>query len=379
MSHDTLFRPGLEGIVAAETRLSDVDGAAGRLLIAGYPVEDLAPHAAFEEVVFLLWHDRLPDSAELGRFRARLSAQREVPGATLAILRAAAARRCTPTDALQLAAGTLRLHAAAPESPSDAAALLVAALPTIVASYWRLLAGQEPVTPDPALSHAANYLWMLSGRAPAPAATRALETYLNTVVDHGLNASTFAARVIISTESDMVSAVSGAIGALKGPLHGGAPGPVLDMLRAIGTPERAEPVLRAQLTRGERLMGFGHRVYRVRDPRALVLQRAVELLYDTGADRGMYLLAQHVERTALALLAEHKPGARLQTNVEFYTALLLNGLGLDPALFTPTFAIARVAGWCAHALEQLEHNRIFRPQSAYIGAFDRQWPATQPG
>jgi citrate synthase len=187
------------------------------------------------------------------------------------------------------------------------------------------------------------------------------------VVDHGLNASTFTARVIVSTEADLTSAMVGALGALKGPLHGGAPGPALDMVFEIGTPERAEPVMRAKLERGERLMGFGHRAYKVRDPRAEVLAAAAQRLYEAGGDPALYALVRHVERTAVKLLEEYKPGRKLQTNVEFYTALLLHGLGLPAELFTPTFAISRVGGWLAHAFEQQRHGRLIRPQSRYVG------------
>jgi citrate synthase len=214
---------------------------------------------------------------------------------------------------------------------------------------------------------------MLAGEEPAREQARALETYLNTVVDHGLNASTFAARVIISTQSDLVSAIVGAVGALKGPLHGGAPGPALDMVFEIGTEERAESYLRAKLERGERLMGFGHRIYKVRDPRADVLAQSAERLFRRDADKALYALALHVEQTALRLLEEAKPGRGLQTNVEFYTALLLHGLGLPTALFTPTFAVGRVAGWIAHCFEQERLNRLIRPQSVYIGDRDRAW------
>ncbi|HZC19297.1 MAG TPA: citrate/2-methylcitrate synthase, partial [Rubrobacteraceae bacterium] len=227
--------------------------------------------------------------------------------------------------------------------------------------------------PDPELGHTANYLYMLSGETPSVEFTRALETYLNTVVDHGLNASTFAARVIVSTRSDMVSAVVGAIGALKGPLHGGAPGPALDAVFEIGEASRAEPYLRKKIEQGERLMGFGHRVYKVRDPRAEVLATATERLYTTDGDTELYRLALEVEKTALKVLAEHKPERNLQTNVEFYTALLLHGLGLPTQLFTPTFAIGRAAGWTAHCFEQRALDRLIRPQSAYSGARDRSW------
>jgi citrate synthase len=227
--------------------------------------------------------------------------------------------------------------------------------------------GQAPIAPRADLGHAANYLWMLSGEVPHEELVRGLETYLNTVVDHGLNASTFAARVIASTGADFVSAITGAIGALKGPLHGGAPGPALDMVFEIGEAARAEEILRRKIESGERLMGFGHRVYKVRDPRADVLAAAAERMFTRAADMHLYDLARAVERVALRLLEEYKPGRKLQTNVEFYTALLLHGLGLEVPLFTPTFAIARVAGWTAHCFEQRAVGRLIRPQSVYVG------------
>jgi citrate synthase len=217
---------------------------------------------------------------------------------------------------------------------------------------------------------------MLNGSrtsTPDPERVRALETYLNTVVDHGLNASTFTCRVITSTGSARVSAVVGALGALKGPLHGGAPGPALDMVFEIGEASRAEAMLRAKIEAGDKLMGFGHRVYKVRDPRADVLAAAAERMYTRAGDMSLYTLARAVEATALRLLEEYKPGRRLQTNVEFYTALLLHGLGLDVPLFTPTFALSRVSGWIAHAFEQQRANRIIRPQSAYAGPRNRTW------
>jgi citrate synthase len=194
-----------------------------------------------------------------------------------------------------------------------------------------------------------------------------LETYLNTVCDHGFNASTFTARVIVSTGSDLVSAITGAVGALKGPLHGGAPGPALDMVLEIAEPAKAEAYLRAKLARGERLMGFGHRVYRVRDPRADVLALAISRFYQSAADQSLYELARAVETIALALLREYKPDRKLETNVEFYTALLLHGLGFSTQFFTPIFAAGRVAGWCAHCLEQVREGRLIRPQSQYVG------------
>jgi len=359
---------GLDGVVAASTRLSSVDGDRGELIIAGFPVEELAAHATFEETTWLLWHGDLPSPGELAAFRARLAAARELPAPALPLLREAARAGADTMDALRLAAGTISLVS---EEPSA----VVAPMPTIVAAYWRLQNGQEPIAPQPELGHAANFLYMLNGERPSAERVRGLETYLNTVIDHGLNASTFTARIITSTGSDLVSAVVGALGALKGPLHGGAPGPALDMVFEIGDASRAETYLRRKIESGERLMGFGHRVYKVRDPRADVLAEAAERLFTRAGDMSLYRLARAVEADALRLLEEYKPGRRLQTNVEFYTALLLHGLGLPAALFTPTFAISRTSGWIAHALEQRRANRIIRPQSEYVGPRHRRWVA----
>jgi citrate synthase len=356
---------GLEGIVAAETRLSMVDGDAGELIIGGYDVAELAAKATFEETVLLLWDGDLPDVETLARFRGELAARRALPPETLELLAACAREQVDGMDALRIAAGTLSLRK--PRDERDAAMQLVATFPTIVASYWRLLHGRPPLAPDGTLGHAANYLYMLTGEVPHEEQVRGMETYLNTVVDHGLNASTFTARVIASTQSDLISAIVGAVGALKGPLHGGAPGPALDMVFEIGDASRAEAVLRAKIAAGERLMGFGHRVYRVRDPRADVLSAAAERMFTRAGDMSLYELARAVEREAIRLLEEHKPGRKLQTNVEFYTALLLHGLGLEVPLFTPTFAVSRVAGWIAHCFEQRRSNRIIRPQSVYVG------------
>jgi citrate synthase len=347
------MRAGLEGVVAAETALSLVDGERGELIIGGYPVGELAPNATFEQVMELLGVRRLGAAFPRPDSRGRLSSTGNAMDA-------------------------LRMEVAAIESTGDDqtdAANVIAAFPTIVAAHARLHRGLEPIAPREDLRYAANYLYMLDGQEPSPARVRALETYLNTVVDHGLNASTFTARVIASTGSDIVSAVTGAIGALKGPLHGGAPGPALDTVFEIGDPSRAEPVLRRKLEAGEKLMGFGHRVYKVRDPRADVLAAAAERLFTSGVDRQLYDLARHVESVAIRLLDEYKPGRNLRTNVEFYTALLLHGIGLDVPLFTPTFAISRVVGWVAHAMEQRRANRLIRPQSVYVGPRGRRWAA----
>jgi citrate synthase len=356
---------GLEGIVAASTRLSHVDGEAGQLILAGYPVEELAPNATFEEVAYLFLHGRLPEPPERAALAKDLAERRALPHAAIEVLRQAAAVHTPVIDALRMATALLSLGRE--ENPFDDAMTAIASFPTIVGSYWRIRNGEAPLPIRSDLTHAAHYLHQLSGAEPSPERARALETYLNTVCDHGLNASTFAARVIISTRSDVISAITGAVGALKGPLHGGAPGPALEMVFEIGTPERAEGVMRAKLERGERLMGFGHRVYRVRDPRADVLAQAVERFFSRGGDERLYELSRSVETTALRLLCEYKPNRRINTNVEFYTALLLHGLGLPTELFTPTFAVGRVLGWSAHCLEQLAEGKLIRPQSVYVG------------
>ena len=366
-------KPGLEGVIAAETQLSRVDGERGELILAGFPVEVLAPVARFEETMHLFLKGGLPSARQLDELRAILAELRQLDSATLDLLAAAAERRQPVMDALRMAAATVGLEATGDEPEQDCALRLVAALPVMVATYWRLLQGLEvpPLRTD--LDHAANFLYMLDGQEPSHGRVRGLETYLNTVVDHGMNASTFTARVITSTHSDLVSAITGAIGALKGPLHGGAPGPALDMVFDIGHIDNAEPIIRAKLERGERLMGFGHRVYKVRDPRAEVLSAAAERLASSGENRELYELATAVEKVAVSLLAESKPGRRLDTNVEFYTALLLHALGLERELFTPTFAIARVVGWTAHCLEQLATGRLIRPRALYAGAVETSW------
>ena len=362
---------GLDQVVAARTRLSHVYGQAGQLVIAGYALEELAGRASFEEVAHLLWKGALPDRTELGALSAQMAKVRGLPAVTLDVVRAAS--KAPPIDALRMACATLSLDLAdsndiSREADFASAKMLTARLPTIAAAHARISAGKEPIAPRAELSHAANFLYMVHGREPDPIAAKALDTYWVTVMDHGMNASTFAARVIASTRSDMVSAVTGAIGALKGPLHGGAPGPVLDMLMEIGSAEKAEQWLRNELAQGRRIMGFGHRIYKVRDPRADVLSRvALEMQGAQLENRHLFDLAREVEKSALRVLEEHKPGRNLKTNVEFYTALVLQSLGLQPQSFVALFACGRVAGWAAHVIEQRAEDHLIRPQSEYIG------------
>jgi citrate synthase len=361
---------GLEGVVAAETVLSLVDGERGRLVLRGHELDDLAD-AEFEDVAALLWRGQLPDAAGRESRRADLARGRT----------AAFARLGTLGDALDRDDGMDALRASLAHLPSDtspaegsAAALqesqsarLTGAVAVYAAAWWRRSQGREPLAPDGSLSHAADYLRMMQGERPSRDAERALGSYLVTVADHGMNASTFAARVVASTGSDAVSAVVAAVGALKGPLHGGAPGPVLDMLDAIRSPENTRPWLESEDAAGRRIMGMGHRVYRVRDPRAAVLERAIEKLDRAGAARGRLALARAVENEATRFLAERHPQRSLRANVEFYTAVLLESLGISRRLFSPTFAVGRVVGWCAHIDEQRRAGRLIRPASRYIG------------
>jgi len=350
---------GLEGVVAAETVLSDVDGQAGRLVIRGHALEALAGWA-FEDVTALLWagfFDDLPVDLRAGLGAARAEVFQEVAALDAALLARA------PIEAVR--ALTARLA----DGDDLALALrLTAARAVFTAAVVRARQGEAPLAPDPAAGHAADILRMTRGRPVSVAEVAALDAYLVTVADHGLNASTFAARVVASTRAGLTSAVLAGLSALKGPLHGGAPGPVIEMLDGVGAPENARAWLEAALDRGDRLMGFGHRVYRVRDPRADALKAVVATLgRASNVLPGRFALAEAVEAAALAVLRERKPGRSLETNVELYTALLLEALAFPPQAFTCVFAMGRVAGWIAHAREQVADGRLIRPQSRYLG------------
>ena len=352
---------GLDDVIAAETVLSDVDGKAGRLVIRGRTVEDLARSATFEDVVAILldgFFDHLPRRhalyAAIGAARVECY-DRLAPH--LAIM-----DNLTPVEALRAGLSLL------PDGDGlDTALRLLAAPAVITAAKLRRDRGATPLAPDPDLAHSVDFLRMVHGQMPRDEDARGLDAYLATVSDHGMNASTFAARTVASTQAGLVSAGIAGLCALKGPLHGGAPGPVLDMLDAIGKPENAQVWLAAALARGDRLMGFGHRIYRVRDPRADALKAAIGRLGSTGVVGGRLALAEAVEAAALQLLREAKPDRPLDTNVEFYTAVLLEALGFPASAFTCVFAAGRMTGWIAHAREQLLTGRLIRPQSRYVG------------
>jgi len=356
-------KAGLEGVVAATTAISNVDGQAGRLVYRGYDIHDLAHSTTFEEIAYLLWFGHLPTRTELDGLRANLLAERTLPDSILSLLRGLPAETA-PMDALRTVISAWGMYSQIEGTPTIEQALaLTARFPLILTTFHRFRQGLEPLESRSDLGYTANYLYLLTGQEPKPEHVTSLDAYLVMLADHNMNASTFTARIVASTSSDLVSAVVAAIGALKGPLHGGAADKAQEMLEAIGTTENAEPWIRATLTSGGRLMGFGHRAYKTTDPRAEELREMA-----LQADPERFVFARRVEELAVAILAEIKPGRRLYTNVDFYSAVLLNSVGIPVDLFTPTFGVARIAGWTAHILEQAGDNRLIRPLAEYTGA-----------
>jgi citrate synthase len=349
---------GLDGVPAAETALSHVDGIKGELIIAGDWVASLAGQTSFEGLTARLWSLASENQISEAEVRAGLGEARARAFLRLPQLLAA-------TEGLSVVDGFCAATAALQAEPGlTPEATIVGALPVIAAALVRRKAGEPLLAPDATAGHAADTLRMLHGVMPSVAESAALDAYLVTVSDHGMNASTFTARVVASTHADMFAAVTAGYCALTGPLHGGAPEPVLEMLDAIGTRERIKPWIDAALARGDRLMGFGHRIYRVRDPRADVLKAVTENLATNTANLPF---AAEVEAYAREALRQKNPERALDTNVEFFTAILLDGLRIPRTAFTPIFAVARAAGWTAHAIEQRRRGRLLRPTSVYIG------------
>ena len=369
--------PGLEGVIVGSTGISKVAGQEGRLTYRGYDIADLAKHASYEEVAFLLWHGRLPNRKELEELTRSMAAQRALPEEALKMLRLVPSN-AWPMDVLRTAVSALSLFV--PPQPdgthiSDVATAmrLTAATATAVAAWSRLRKGQEPVAPRADLGHAANFLYMQNGTLPSDTAARALDVYFVLLADHGFNASTFAARVTASTWADMYAAVTSAIATLQGDLHGGAPGKVMKMILDIGEPDKAEAYVRALVDKGGRVMGIGHREYKVRDPRAEPLEQMARELGQSAGTPQWYGVARRLEDVAVKVLDEKKPGRRLYANVEFYSAPTLYALGIEPDTFTCMFACARTAGWTAHILEQMKDNRLIRPQVEYTGLIGLPW------
>ncbi|MHB1499667.1 MAG: citrate synthase [Candidatus Dormibacteria bacterium] len=365
-----LAPPGLEGVAVAETEIGDVRGEEGFFHYRGYNAAELASRLSFEQVWHLLIAGGLPDSQQLARFREHTSELRSMPEGIAPLLsQIAADSEFVPLNALRtavsLAADRLRLRPVldiGPEEVREQALRMTALAPVLLTGLYRAHQGKPTVEPDPDLGYAAAYLQMLTGQRPLPAHARALEQYLILTMDHGFNASTFTARVITSTGADMGSALVGAIGALSGPLHGGAPSRALQTLDEIGSADRAYDYLRQKVEAGDRLMGFGHRVYKTDDPRSTLLR---QVALEMGGEQAQF--AQHVEQTALRVLNELKPGRRLYTNVEFYAGVVMNTAGIPREMFTPTFASSRTVGWTAAICEQAAHNRLIRPSAVYVG------------
>ncbi len=368
---------GLKGVVVTETEVGDVRGQEGFFHYRQHSGTDLAERRSLEDVWALLVDGALPEGEARARFAAEVVSARVLPAGVDPLVRdvAAHAAGTGPLDGLRT---VLSAVAAAegfrPTYDMDPAVLrsngirLAAVTPTVVAALHRLGQGLEPVAPRADLGHAANYLWMVHGAEPSPEAARAVEQYLVLTVDHGFNASTFAARVIASTGADVGATLVGALGALSGPLHGGAPSRALDLLEAIGSPDRASAFIRDAVEQGDRIMGFGHAVYKTDDPRSVLLREVAQRLGGPRAE-----LAVQVERLIVDTLAELKPGRELYANVEYYAGVVMEAAGLPPSLFTPTFAVSRVIGWCANVAEQAADNRIIRPSARYVGP-----PAPQP-
>lgn len=363
MVETAVFSNGLDGIVVAETDISEVDGERGRLIIKGFDAEEIAFSSTFENTCALLWPGSQKEEEVKERFgKARLEAH-DLLKDFLPVL-----RREHPMDALR--AATSLIHGTT-ESDATEFARIAAALAVFAAAYSRLSRGLPLVRPETSVSHAEDYLRMIRGENPTAQEVKALDTYLTTVSDHGMNASTFTARVVASTASDNVSCVVAAIGALKGPLHGGAPGPVLDMLNEVATAANAGAWLSNELDSGRRIMGMGHRVYKVRDPRAAIFEKAISRLEEAGLPSTRLELARAVEKKAEQILAERHPERPLKANVEFYTAVLLDALKIPGELFSATFAVGRVGGWLAHVAEQRATGRLIRPSSRYVGKLPR--------
>jgi citrate synthase len=361
---DRPYSPGLEGVIAGETALGMVDGANGRLLYRGYRIGDLVEHGSYPAVANLLWtgdwepRHRLPTGP--------------IPGPVIDVLRTLPTS-AKPMDALRTAVSAWGATQDLAWPPTvEQARALTSFSPSALAAFARLREGKAPIDPDPSLDLVEGFLYQLTGRPPEPGTARALDAYFIVGAEHGFNASTFTARVITSTRSDIASAVAGAIGTMKGPLHGGAPSEVVDQLAKVGSVEHAEAWLNEALDRGERLMGFGHRVYRAYDPRAAALRKVAEGMEHKPP---WLQLAIEVEDVALRILAERHPERALKTNVEYYAAPVLQGVGLSPDLFPATFSLARHAGWTAHVLEQAADNRLIRPDVRYVGPAERDLPA----
>jgi citrate synthase len=370
----TVTKKGLEGVVVAQTRLSRINGEEGELFYRGINIHDLAENASFEEVAYMLWFGHLPTRSELDEFKARLAEHRAMPEPLKRML-PNFPKQATPMEVLRTATSALSMfdplanETDSKEGNLDKAIRLTAAFPTVLAAFDRAREGLEPIEPDPELGHAANFLYMLHGIKPDDDSVRAMDTYLILLAEHGLNASTFSARVTASTLGDLYSGVVAALGTLKGPLHGGANQAVMEMLEEIGDVEKARDYVNRALENKERIMGIGHRVYKTEDPRVRHLRRLSAVLSIEVCEPKWHIISLRVEEVALPVLSQK----RLYTNVDFYSATVLHCLGIPTDMFTPMFAMSRTVGWTAHVMEQYADNRLIRPRAEYVGPDRVAW------
>ena len=377
----TMTKKGLEGVVVAQTNLSRIDGNKGELFYRGISIHELAENATFEEVAHLLWYGHLPTCSELEAFKARLAAHRELPPPLKAMV-PNFPRTATPMEVLRTATAALSMFdptandTQSVEGNLEKAIRLTAIFPTILAAFDRAREGLEPIQPDPELGHSANFLYMLHGVRPDEESVRALDVYLILLAEHGMNASTFSARVTASTLGDVYSAVVSGLGTLKGPLHGGANQEVMSMLEEIGEIENAKAYVLHALENKQRIFGIGHRVYRTDDPRVRHLRRLSAVLSIEVCEPKWHIISLRVEEVALPLLRDKN----LFTNVDFYSATVLHCLGIPTDMFTTIFAVARIVGWTAHIIEQYSDNRLIRPRAEYVGPQNVAWvPLEQRG
>ena len=361
---------GLREIVAAQTKISDIDGTEGRLWYVGYPIEELAANCSYEEVVHLLHELRLPTQTELDDLQGFMVEER-VPSHFITDVMPTLAQQASPMSMLRTTVSAASTYDpdgwdTSDEADHRKALRLIAVTPTFLAMYHRMRTGQEIVQPHPKLPHAANFLYMLTGVEPSPEDADTLDTTFTLYADHTMNASTFTARIIASTLADMHSAITGAIAALKGPLHGGANEESMKMLEEGGSPDRAEAYIKDRLERKQKIMGFGHAVYKTMDPRARILKRMAKDTGERHGDTSWYEISEAIEEVTLR-------EKQLNPNVDFYAASVYHMLGIPTDLMTPIFAVARMAGWTAHVREQYADNRVIRPDSEYIGPRDQHW------
>ncbi len=366
---------GLRDVVAAPSSICFIDGEKGILVYGGYNIHELAENASFEEVIYLLWNGRLPNRAELDGLNAQLTANRAVPAEIIALMKSFP-KDAVPMDSLRTAVSALAFYDPdkgdnSPDARKRKAVRLTAQIATIVAAIDRIRKGNEPIAPRTDLSHAANFLYMLNGKEPSDVEAKAFDIALILHADHEFNASTFAARVTAGTLADVYAAITSAIGALSGPLHGGANEQVMKMLLEIGTPDKVDAYVADKFAKGEKIMGIGHAVYQTEDPRATHLRRMSEATGKRQGDTKWFDMSKHIEDLVVAEM--DRKGKKIRANVDFYSASTYYMLGISVDLYTPIFAVSRISGWTAHVLEQLGNNKLIRPRSEYLGGMDLKY------